>query len=119
MTTSPSHRVIDGFMAQTGDVQFGDLEDGYVAERAGTGGSTYPDLPAEFSNEPFSRGVLGMARAQDPNSANSQFFICFGDASFLNGQYTVVGQVTKGMELVDQIKRATPTITGLSAVRIA
>ncbi len=67
------HRVIDGFMAQTGDVQFGDLEDGYVAERAGTGGSTYPDLPAEFSNEPFSRGVLGMARAQDPNSANSQF----------------------------------------------
>lgn len=107
------HRVIDGFMAQTGDVQFGDMEDGYVAERAGTGGSNYGDLPAEFSNEPFARGVLGMARAQDPNSANSQFFICFGDASFLNGQYTVVGQVTKGMDLVDNIKKGDPNDNGV------
>jgi cyclophilin family peptidyl-prolyl cis-trans isomerase len=107
------HRVIDGFMAQTGDVQYGNMESGYAAERAGTGGSKYPDLPAEFSNEPFVRGVLGMARAQDPNSANSQFFICFGDASFLNGQYTVVGQVTKGMELVDQIKKGNPDDNGV------
>ncbi len=99
------HRVIDGFMAQTGDVQYGDLNDGYDASAAGMGSSDKPDLPAEFSNEPFVRGTLGMARAQNPNSANSQFFICFGDASFLNGQYTVVGQVEKGMELVDKIKK--------------
>jgi peptidylprolyl isomerase len=99
------HRVIDGFMAQTGDVQYGDLADGYDAMAAGMGSSDKPDLPAEFSNEPFKRGTLGMARAQDPNSANSQFFITFGDASFLNGQYTVVGEVESGMELVDNIKK--------------
>ncbi|MEW9834983.1 peptidylprolyl isomerase [Mesorhizobium marinum] len=99
------HRVIDGFMAQTGDVQYGDLNDGYDASAAGMGSSDKPDLPAEFSNEPFVRGTIGMARAQDPNSANSQFFICFDDASFLNGQYTVVGTVEKGMELVDNIKK--------------
>ncbi|MBX3577060.1 MAG: peptidylprolyl isomerase [Rhizobiaceae bacterium] len=99
------HRVIDGFMAQTGDVQYGDMEDGYVPEMAGTGGSNKPDLPAEFSGEPYVRGIVGMARTQDPNSANSQFFIMFGPAPSLNGQYTVVGQVESGMELVDQIKR--------------
>ena len=99
------HRVIDGFMAQTGDVQYGDLNDGYDAMAAGMGSSDKPDLPAEFSNEPFKRGTIGMARAQDPNSANSQFFITFGDASFLNGQYTVVGEVEKGMKLVDNIKK--------------
>jgi cyclophilin family peptidyl-prolyl cis-trans isomerase len=98
------HRVIDGFMAQTGDVQYGDLNDGYDASAAGMGSSDKPDLPAEFSSEPFKRGTVGMARAQDPNSANSQFFITFGDASFLNGQYTVVGEVENGMKLVDNIK---------------
>jgi len=99
------HRVIDGFMAQTGDVQFGDLDDGYDASAAGMGSSSKPDLPAEFSKEPFVRGTIGMARAQDPNSANSQFFICFGDAGFLNGQYTVVGNVEDGMDLIDKIKK--------------
>jgi peptidylprolyl isomerase len=99
------HRVIDGFMAQTGDVQYGDLNDGYDAMAAGMGSSDKPDLPAEFSKEPFKRGTIGMARAQDPNSANSQFFITFADASFLNGQYTVVGEVEKGMKLVDNIKK--------------
>src|SRR5580704_16923320 len=91
----PFHRVIDGFMAQTGDGQNGD----------GTGGSKYPNLPAEFTNTPFVRGVVGMARTQDPNSANSQFFIMFGDGSFLNGKYTVVGQVAAGMEVVDKLKK--------------
>lgn len=99
------HRVIEGFMAQTGDVQFGDMESGFEPGRAGTGGSTLADLPAEFSDKPFVRGTVGMARSQDPNSANSQFFIMFGDGSFLNGQYTVVGQVVAGMEYVDKIKR--------------
>ncbi|SMH47848.1 peptidylprolyl isomerase [Mesorhizobium australicum] len=99
------HRVIEGFMAQTGDVQFGDMNDGFNPSRAGTGGSDKPDLPAEFSSTPFVRGVLGMARAQDPNSANSQFFIMFTEYPSLNGQYTVVGEVEKGMELVDKIKR--------------
>jgi len=99
------HRVIDGFMAQTGDVQYGDLNDGYDAMAAGMGSSDKPDLPAEFSDTPFVRGTVGMARAQDPNSANSQFFITFGDAGFLNGQYTVVGEVESGMELVDNIKK--------------
>ncbi|MCO5163600.1 MAG: peptidylprolyl isomerase [Mesorhizobium sp.] len=99
------HRVIEGFMAQTGDVQFGDMNDGFSRQRAGTGGSDKPDLPAEFSSTPFVRGVLGMARAQDPNSANSQFFIMFTEYPSLNGQYTVVGEVEKGMELVDKIKR--------------
>jgi cyclophilin family peptidyl-prolyl cis-trans isomerase len=92
-------------MAQTGDVQYGDLNDGYDAMAAGMGSSDKPDLPAEFSDTPFVRGTVGMARAQDPNSANSQFFITFGDAGFLNGQYTVVGEVESGMELVDNIKK--------------
>ena len=99
------HRVIEGFMAQTGDVQFGDMEDGYQPQSAGTGGSSQPDLPAEFSDIPFERGTVGMARAQDPNSANSQFFIMFAPGDFLNGQYTVVGKVVSGMENVDKIKR--------------
>jgi peptidyl-prolyl cis-trans isomerase A (cyclophilin A) len=99
------HRVIDGFMAQTGDVQYGNMSKGYDPEKAGTGGSDMPDLPAEFSKVPFTRGTVGMARAQDPNSANSQFFIMFGDGAFLNGQYTVVGKVVSGMEFVDKIKR--------------
>lgn len=98
------HRVIDGFMAQTGDVQFGKA--GGDLSMAGRGGSSKPDIPAEFSNTlSFQRGVVGMARAQDPNSANSQFFITFGDASFLDGQYTIFGRVISGMEIVDAIKR--------------
>jgi peptidylprolyl isomerase len=96
------HRVIDGFMAQTGDVEFGKGED---LSRAGTGGSTLPDLPAEFSQETFDRGVVGMARAQSPDSANSQFFIMFAPGPFLDGQYTIVGRVIEGMEVVDAIKR--------------
>ncbi len=99
------HRVIEGFMAQTGDVEFGDMEDGFEASRAGTGGSKLPDLPAEFSEVPFERGTVGMARSQDPDSANSQFFIMFDEGSFLNGQYTVVGKVVSGMENIDKIKR--------------
>ena len=99
------HRVIDGFMAQTGDVQFGNLRKGLDAMRVGTGGSDAPDLPAEFSNIPFDRGVVGMARSNDPNSANSQFFIVFAPSYFLNGQYTVVGKVVSGMDKVDKIKR--------------
>ena len=97
------HRVIDGFMAQTGDVEFGKM--GGDMRRAGTGGSDRPDLEAEFSDIPFERGVVGMARAQSPDSANSQFFIMFAPGDFLNGQYTVVGEVTDGMEVVDAIKR--------------
>jgi peptidylprolyl isomerase len=97
------HRVIDGFMAQTGDVEFG--RNGQDMRYAGRGGSQYPDLPAEFSDLPFERGVIGMARAQSPDSANSQFFIMFEPGPFLNGQYTVVGQVVAGMEVVDAIKR--------------
>ena len=97
------HRVIDGFMAQTGDVQFGKA--GGDMGMAGRGGSDLPDLPAEFSDIPFERGVVGMARAQDPDSANSQFFIMFEEGAFLNGQYTVVGRVISGMEVVDAIKR--------------
>jgi peptidylprolyl isomerase len=100
------HRVIDGFMAQTGDVEFGTRE-AFGAGRAGTGGSDLPDLPAEFSDLSFARGVLGMARSQDPNSANSQFFIMFAPATHLDGQYTVVGRVTSGQEVVDAIKRGT------------
>lgn len=96
------HRVIDGFMAQTGDVQFGKL--GGDMRRAGTGGSELPDLAAEFSDVPYDRGIVGMARAQNPNSANSQFFIMFAEGHFLNGQYTVVGRVTGGMDVVDAIK---------------
>jgi peptidylprolyl isomerase len=99
------HRVIEGFMAQTGDVQFG--KEGGDLSMAGTGGSDLPDLPAEFSDRPFTRGVLGMARSADPNSANSQFFIMFADAPHLNGQYTVVGEVTEGLDVLDAIKRGT------------
>src|SRR6056297_2093771 len=93
------HRVIDGFMAQTGDVEFGKI--GMDMRRAGTGASEYPDLPAEFSQINFDKGVVGMARAQDPDSANSQFFLMFEEGSFLNGQYTVVGRVTGGQDVVD------------------
>ncbi|MBM1222549.1 peptidylprolyl isomerase [Ponticoccus sp. SC2-23] len=101
------HRVIDGFMAQTGDVAFGDATDpAFDMRRAGTGGSDLPDLPAEFSDSlSFERGVVGMARSRDPNSANSQFFIMFAPAPHLNGQYTIVGEVTSGMDVVDAIKR--------------
>jgi len=99
------HRVIDGFMAQTGDVEYGKL--GQDMRMAGRGGSDRPDLPAEFSDRPFVRGTVGMARSQDPDSANSQFFIMFAPAPHLNGQYTVVGQVTEGMDVVDAIKRGT------------
>ena len=100
------HRVIDGFMAQTGDVQFGnsDLES-FDLRLAGTGGSEYPDLKAEFSDIPHERGTLSMARSNDPNSANSQFFICFKSASHLDRQYTVFGRVIEGMEFVDLIKK--------------
>ena len=94
----PFHRVIDGFMAQTGDGQYGN----------GTGGSKYPNLNAEFSKKEFKRGIVGMARTSNPNSANSQFFIMFADGSFLNGQYTVVGEVVKGMDVVDKLKRGEP-----------
>lgn len=94
----PFHRVIDGFMAQTGDGK----------NFNGTGGSKYPDLAAEFTNTPFTRGVVGMARASSPDSANSQFFIMFADGAFLNGKYTVVGEVVSGMDVVDKIKRGEP-----------
>jgi peptidylprolyl isomerase len=99
------HRVIDGFMAQTGDVEHG--RKGADLRRAGTGGSDLPDLPAEFSDVPFEKGVVGMARSQNPDSANSQFFIMFDAAPFLNGQYTVVGRVTGGQDVVDAIKLGT------------
>ena len=103
------HRVIDGFMAQTGDVEFGNsTNDKFYMSRAGTGGSNLPDIPAEFSDANHGRGAVSMARAQNPNSANSQFFIVFNDASFLDGQYTVWAQVTEGMELVDNITRGEP-----------
>jgi peptidylprolyl isomerase len=94
----PFHRVIDGFMAQTGDGK----------NFNGTGGSKYPDLKAEFSNVPFKRGVVGMARASSPDSANSQFFIMFADGPFLNGKYTVVGDVVSGMDIIDKMKRGEP-----------
>ena len=94
----PFHRVIEGFMAQTGDGQ----------NRNGTGGSKYPNLPSEFSQVPFKRGIVGMARKGDPNSANSQFFIMFKEASGLNGQYTVIGEVVSGMNVVDKIKKGEP-----------
>ena len=103
------HRVIDGFMAQTGDVEFGNsTNDKFNMSRAGTGGSNLPDIPAEFSDANHGRGAVSMARAQNPNSANSQFFIVFNDASFLDGQYTVWAQVIEGMELVDNITRGEP-----------
>lgn len=97
------HRVIDGFMAQTGDVEFGKA--GGDMSQAGRGGSDRPDLKAEFSDVPFDRGVVGMARSQSPDSANSQFFIMFAEGYFLNNQYTVVGRVTEGLEVLDAIKR--------------
>ena len=97
------HRVIDGFMAQTGDVEYG--ISGADMSMAGMGGSELPDIAAEFSDISFDRGIVGMARSQDPNSANSQFFIMFAPGEFLNGQYTVVGKVISGMEVVDAIKR--------------
>ncbi len=100
------HRVIDGFMAQTGDVEF--AKAGGDTAMAGMGGSQRPDLPAEFSDISFQRGVVGMARSQDPNSANSQFFIMFAPGEFLNGQYTVVGTVIEGMDVVDAIARGEP-----------
>ena len=100
------HRVIDGFMAQTGDVVY--AKDGGDMRNAGMGKSSYPDLPAEFSSESFERGVVGMARSQNPNSANSQFFINFKDNHFLNGQYTVYGRVIDGMAHVDAITRGEP-----------
>lgn len=95
------HRVIEGFMAQTGD-----------PKGTGAGGSDLPNLPSEFTKEPFGRGTLGMARTSDPNSANSQFFICFADASFLNNQYTVFGKVVQGMEFVDKIKKGSKSDNG-------
>ncbi len=98
------HRVIDDFMAQTGDVEFGTAE-AFGTGRAGTGGSDLPDLPAEFSDISFDRGIVGMARAADPDSANSQFFIMFDAAPHLDGQYTAVGQVVEGMDVVDELKR--------------
>lgn len=102
------HRVIEGFMAQTGDVEHGNMEAGWNPRRAGTGGSDLPDLPAEFSRLPHDRGTVGAARSQNPNSANSQFFINFVDNHFLNGQYTVYGRVIAGMEHVDRIQRGEP-----------
>jgi peptidylprolyl isomerase len=98
----PFHRVITGFMAQTGDGQFGN----------GTGGSKYPNLPAEFSAVPFKRGIVGMARSSDPNSANSQFFIMFAENPGLDGKYTVVGEVVSGMNIVDKVKKGSDTDNG-------
>ena len=102
------HRVIEGFMAQTGDVENGNAAKNFNLRRAGTGGSDLPDLPAEFSGIPHDRGTLGAARSSNPNSANSQFFINFNDNHFLNRQYTVYGRVISGMEHVDQIVRGEP-----------
>jgi cyclophilin family peptidyl-prolyl cis-trans isomerase len=101
----PFHRVMDGFMAQTGDGQNGN----------GTGGSKYGNLPAEFSDVPFKRGIVGMARTNDPNSANSQFFIMFADGAFLNGKYTVVGEVVSGMDVVDKLKKGSEAQNGTVA----
>jgi len=102
------HRVIDGFMAQTGDVQNGNMEKDFNLRAAGTGGSDKPNVPAEFSKVPHARGSIGAARSAQPDSANSQFFINFKDNDFLNGQYTVYGQVISGMEHVDAIARGEP-----------
>ena len=103
------HRVIEGFMAQTGDVEFGNSSnDSYNLSRAGTGGSSLPDIKAEFSKANHGRGAVSMARSQNPNSANSQFFICFQDASFLDEQYTIWGYVIEGMQFVDNIKLGEP-----------
>ena len=102
------HRVIDGFMAQTGDVANGNMEKGFNLGRAGTGGSDLPDVPAEFSKLPHDRGTIGAARSSNPNSANAQFFINFSDNHFLNNNYTVYGRVISGMEHVDAITRGEP-----------
>ena len=99
------HRVIEGFMAQTGDGQYGSLKYGLKVDRVGMGGSNLPDLEAEFTSEPFARGVVGMARSQDPNSANSQFFIMFKPAPHLNSNYTVFGRVSSGMDVLNKIKK--------------
>lgn len=107
------HRVLEGFMAQTGDVKYGNMSKDFKPDMAGMGGSDLPDLKAEFSKVPFERGTVGMARAQDPNSANSQFFIMFAPGDFLNGQYTVVGKVVSGMEFVDKIKRGDDANNGV------
>jgi peptidylprolyl isomerase len=104
----PFHRVIAGFMAQTGDGQ----------NKNGTGGSKYPNLQSEFTSTPFKRGVVGMARANDPNSANSQFFIMYADGPFLNGKYTVVGEVVSGMDVVDKIKKGEPVVDPDKMVRV-
>jgi peptidylprolyl isomerase len=104
------HRVIEGFMAQTGDVEFGRA--GGDISAAGTGGSSLPDIPAEFSDIPFLRGTVGMARSSNPDSANSQFFIMFAPGEFLNGEYTVVGRVTEGLEVLDRIKRGNADLNG-------
>ena len=105
------HRVIDGFMAQTGDVKFGTIESS-KRQYVGMGGSDLPDLKQEFTDTPFLRGTVAMARAQDPDSANSQFFIMFGEAPFLNNNYTVFGQVSVGLDIVDSIKRGDPNRNG-------
>ncbi len=102
------HRVIDGFMAQTGDVANGNMAQDFNIRMAGTGGSELPNVPAEFSRIPFDRGMLGAARSQHPDSANAQFFIMFDDGHFLNGQYTVFGRVISGMEHVDAIEKGEP-----------
>src|ERR1700728_1877393 len=104
----PFHRVIDGFMAQTGDGQYGN----------GTGASKYPNLNAEFSSVPYKRGIVGMARTSDPNSANSQFFIMFADGSSLNGKYTVIGEVVSGMDVVDKLKRGEPVANPDKMVKV-
>ena len=110
------HRVIDGFMAQTGDVKFGKTGGAdYNLANAGMGGSDLPDVEAEFNNESFQRGVLGAARSQDPNSFNSQFFITTADASFLDGQYTVFGKVVSGMEFVDALEKGPKSANGAVA----
>jgi cyclophilin family peptidyl-prolyl cis-trans isomerase len=107
------HRVIDGFMAQTGDVKFGNSDSSdFDLKKAGMGGSDLPDLKQEFSSVPHDRGTLSMARSSDPDSANSQFFICFKPASFLDRQYTVFGKVLEGMEFVDKIKRGDESNNG-------
>jgi cyclophilin family peptidyl-prolyl cis-trans isomerase len=102
------HRVIDGFMAQTGDVQHGNTKNNFNPATVGTGGSDLPDLKAEFNNIPHERGTLSMARSQNPDSANSQFFICFDKAPHLDRQYTAFGKVLEGMEFIDKIKRGAP-----------
>jgi cyclophilin family peptidyl-prolyl cis-trans isomerase len=110
------HRVIDGFMAQTGDVANGDSADpSYNLAMAGTGGSDLPDVEAEFNSESFQRGVVGAARSQNPNSFNSQFFITYADASFLDGQYTVFGKVVSGMEAVDALEKGPQEMNGAVA----